>query len=283
MNYSILDLFSPMSSRDVLDVMLAQQYCHLKGSHTKFAEVFSLDQFWDCLKTAPSIRAVFPGLKQAHISFDDAPDMYASGATICVSGLEHTWSTLRALAESARNELGLTGAVEIKAYLSPEGAGFAQHYDPRTVTTVQISGSKEWRFGRIVSEQFPLGNSPFPLNDDQQQRLEQGGVETVVLRPGDLLCLPPGTIHWAAASDHSLALNCSFEYIGDTVAEIVSKLIREQLLSAAQLRQTFFRDVAQSPAVKDHNSRCIESILNEMPDALNLSVEKLRSMYVREL
>ncbi|WP_442970111.1 JmjC domain-containing protein [Roseibium sp. FZY0029] len=205
--------------------------------------------------------------------------MYASGATICVSGLERTWCTLRALAESARNELGLTGEVEIKAYLSPEGAGFAQHYDPRTVTTVQISGSKEWRFGRSVTEQFPLGNSPFPLTDDQQQHLEQGGVETVSLRPGDLLCLPPGTIHWAAASDYSLALNCSFEYIGDTVAELVAEYLLRELQATPQLRQTFFRDVVQSPAVREHNSRCIKAILNEMPDAISRSLDKIRDMY----
>ena len=112
----------------------------------------------------------------------------------------------------------------MKCYLSPRGYGFNAHFDAHIVTQLQIEGRKRWRYSVRPGVVDPLdngfadeggevrviGRSPSELRSWERASVADATFEEVVLEPGDLLCLPPGTWHEAKAVERSLALNVAF-------------------------------------------------------------------------
>lgn len=83
------------------------------------------------------------------------------------------------------------------AYLTPGSSqGFAPHFDDVDVFVLQLEGRKRWRLypPRSPADVLPLASSP---NLDQDEIGEP--FLDVVLRPGDLLYAPRGTIHQAVS------------------------------------------------------------------------------------
>jgi hypothetical protein len=276
---SIEDLFQPMSTDEIISMLVDQRIVCCTGHSTKFASVFSIEEFWENLNSSSNIRAVFKDLLQAYIRPADVEDMFSAGATICVSGLERSVPKFHRLCESVKAVLGYTGALEIKCYYSPDGVGFAPHYDPRTVTTLQIAGSKKWSFGSAPSEFFPQRNSPYPLDKSLTQSLGDIGTSEVLLNPGDFLCLPPGTLHWAEASGSSLALNFSFEHIGDSAADEFCRRIRELLLQSPELRRVLFQPVREVSL--NFNKKVLSRLADQAPWALAQTLEHMGRDYVK--
>ena len=157
--------------------------------------------------------------------------MINAGASVCVTGLERAHPKLRQTADSIRRELNYGGDVSFRAYLSPPGTGFDLHFDARVATTLQIAGSKRWWFSKTPAEQFPDSNSPRDQKILKREysipKLNQ--LKSVLLRPGDLLCLPAGTWHRARAKTMSLALNLAFDHGGAGVFDVVMEALYERL------------------------------------------------------
>ncbi|NEI02409.1 JmjC domain-containing protein [Rhizobium leguminosarum] len=258
-------------------MLIQQNVVHLVGHKQKFASLFSVEEFWGALRHSENVRAVMPKLRQANISADDAPDMFASGATICASGLESTFGKFSFLVSQVKEQLGFSGPIEIKAYYSPDGAGFDPHYDPRTVTTLQISGSKRWSYGIGPSEQFPLCNSPYPLTPELSTSLEQIGTATTVLNQGDLLCLPPGTIHWAAATGESLAINFSFEHVGESIADKFCRSLLLELLENPELRKVPLENDGDNMLASQFSDGLINELALHLPSAISGVIARLKA------
>jgi bifunctional lysine-specific demethylase and histidyl-hydroxylase NO66 len=87
--------------------------------------------------------------------------------------------------------------------------GFAPHFDDVDVYILQVEGAKRWRvYAPLPGHALPRYSS----RDFEDAEIGEPLLDTV-LRPGDLLYLPRGTIHQAAAleDDHSLHLTVSSE------------------------------------------------------------------------
>ncbi|MDX3977156.1 JmjC domain-containing protein [Shinella sp.] len=270
-------LFAPISAIDLIDSLIESSPLMIEGPRNKFSDIFSLDEFWSALPSAYHIRAVMPELRQATIRYSDARDMFESGATLCVSGLERTHSKLQNVASRLQEEIGYLGAVEVKAYLSPSGAGFAPHYDPRTVTTLQIAGEKCWNYANRPTESMPLANSPFPLPAWMADDKVGTYTSSVVLKPGDLLCLPPGTVHSASASGTSLALNVSFEYIGESIADRFCSILRDRLMQESNLRKVLMIDNFSNKKTHVYMDGLMDEILSAVNRHVPLVAEELKN------
>jgi bifunctional lysine-specific demethylase and histidyl-hydroxylase NO66 len=87
--------------------------------------------------------------------------------------------------------------------------GFAPHYDDVDVFVVQTEGRKRWRL------YAPLPDAILPAVSSPDFDEADGGIGEplldAVLRPGDMLYLPRGTIHQAEAleGEHSLHVTIS--------------------------------------------------------------------------
>jgi ribosomal protein L16 Arg81 hydroxylase len=229
----------------------------VKGFPDKYLGVFDRQAFLDALSApgpAPDdfLHASFdkgrdardPG-EWASVSFTASPEeampLFKAGATLCVTLIETRAPALAPLVASVKRQLGYPGNVHFNAYLSPPGVGFNWHFDGRIASTLQIEGTKRWRFSNRPAVPWPRSNGALRADgtgeytDPLVQRLEsigfwQAGKEyhgipfdekdttEVVLEPGDLLVLPAGVWHDACAGDAgSLALNLSFSAVSYTL------------------------------------------------------------------
>ena len=116
------------------------------------------------------------------------------------------------------------------------------------MTTVQLEGTKRWRVSPTPGVPFPVdnafldesgtirynGRTPGSLAAWERPAVDRDAFVEVLLRPGDVLCLPAGTWHEAkAAGGPSLALNFSFSPAD--VAAVLLDLVGPGLARAARV------------------------------------------------
>jgi ribosomal protein L16 Arg81 hydroxylase len=276
-------ILSPVAVDQFLDQFFCKAPLFVPGHEKKFDFLPQRSHLRSILHRATDIRAVFKNLSQASIRPGDVQDMFNAGATICITGLHYAHETLGLLTSAVRQELQFSGDISVRAYWSPAGGGFAVHYDPRIVTTLQLEGTKQWWYSTSPGEHFPLGNSPYPLSEEMNESLQRAGVESVVLSPGDVLCLPPGTWHWALAESDCFALNLAFDYMGGSMADLVAAALRRELLRATVLRAPLYRTGGGAEGIQEAllalRSCCLmaQSALGELAD----SPDALRALWER--
>ncbi len=179
-------------------------------------------------KVAPQRPTDAPvsGTHVFNINPDQAAELIEAGATICVTEIESRVPRLAAfLATRSSEQLGYPGRLAFNGYASAPGTGFNWHFDGRIASTLQIEGTKRWRFSRRTAIDWPRGNgvrqtdgsarySDPSIARGEWERLaplDEGEVTTVILEPGDLLILPAGVWHEASSGPTaSLALNLAF-------------------------------------------------------------------------
>jgi ribosomal protein L16 Arg81 hydroxylase len=229
-------VFGALAPNEFVSTYLNQRPLLVQRNDARFSKFLTARQFIDGLPSCTNCRAVFKGLLQATIRPSDAEDLFKAGATICALGVDQASDDLIQLVDGIRACINYGGEMTLKGYLSPNGAGFSPHHDTSVTTTLQVEGSKTWWFSRRPLEQFPLSNTPSPLPNTTLAELEEAGYETAILQPGDVLCLPAGTIHWAEAAGVSLALNLSFEYVNCGIPARLANLVQEEMLRIPQFR-----------------------------------------------
>jgi ribosomal protein L16 Arg81 hydroxylase len=182
-------------------------------------------------------------------SIEQAVPLFKAGATLCLSQVELRVPALADFLAAIKRQLGYPGKASFSAYLSPPGSGFNWHFDGRIASTLQIEGSKRWRYSNHAAIAWPRGNGTLHADGSAQyadptvraqewERLaafDERDTTEVLLEPGDLLILPAGLWHEACGGEEgSLALNLSFTPMPYTL--LVSKLLETLLTPHADWR-----------------------------------------------
>lgn len=198
------------------------------------------------LATGPALTSRLE-LRRAGMAFDDAPDPgkiythFRSGKTLIHAGLNHTRPNLRRLCGVLTERFAAPS--EAVAFLTPAGtqAGTV-HSDPSDVYVIQLAGSKHWqvwptperrRLG--VDREYDAGELPAPVLD-------------LVLRPGDVLYLPYGTPHVAAAKEH-LSLHLTMVALTPTWSGLLAQVLAHVLDEDERFGSVPF--LGEDPAVLD--------------------------------
>jgi ribosomal protein L16 Arg81 hydroxylase len=238
-------LLSPLPPADFVRDYWARRPLFVKGFSDKYKGFFDAEAFAAALSGSSPVppdflRASFdtkvpePGSQPTRIQSpgplfhahpDQASALFDGGATLCVTQVELRAPRLAAFVGAIKSQLGYPGRVSFSAYLSPPGSGFHWHFDMRVASSLQIEGTKRWRFSNRVAVDWPRDNGV--LRADGSGSYKDGGTglepwerlapfdekdtTEVLLEPGDLLVLPAGTWHDACGvTGASLALNLSF-------------------------------------------------------------------------
>jgi len=127
--------------------------------------------------------AIDPGKIYAH---------FRAGKTLIHGGLNLTRPNLRALARSMTERFAAKS--EVVAFLTPAGQRGSAHSDPTDVYVVQLEGTKRWQIWPTPGVRRPGEDKVFPALPDP--------VLDLSLEPGDVLYIPYGTPHRAAAQGH---------------------------------------------------------------------------------
>jgi hypothetical protein len=254
-------LLAPISVQTFLDEYWAKRSLFVKGTADKFRDLFDRKAFDRAIRRPDAkggpigMRAVFdsvpapPGkTPQFPITADRVESAYAAGATICASGIHLHDDKLERFVSAIRAELGYPGLAVCHSYLSPHGCGFGRHFDARIASTLQLEGSKWWKFSSAASVDWPPSNAtydeggPYYFERDHQEedwavdarKFSEDDYTEVLLEPGDLLILPAGTWHSARAEGHSLAINLGFE--SSDVATLIGNMLRNRFESDSEWR-----------------------------------------------
>jgi ribosomal protein L16 Arg81 hydroxylase len=225
-------ILHPLSIDAFVGKFFQRRSFRLPGPANKFDFLFRERDFPVGLDRTKEIRAVFTGNRQVRIRPIEIPQMYEAGATICITGMERAQPKLLRAATLIKSELNYAGSVSFRAYLSPPGSGFGLHYDARVVTTLQISGTKRWWYSREPAIPFPAYNSgKEPKGYPRWLPPPPGALRKIVLRPGDVFCLPAGVWHCAEAqgSGMSLALNLAFDHNGHGTLDSIYYMLKDRL------------------------------------------------------
>lgn len=263
-------ILAPFPVSEFLSTYFERRPLLVRGTAEKFAHLFTAGEFKDGLDEVTEIRAVFPALRQATIGPGDIKDMMDAGASICVTGMERAHPQLQDAARRLRHELGYAGRISFRAYLSPPGCGFDLHFDARVATTLQISGTKRWWYSNETAAPFPDENSP---RDPEELRSryrvpELTELRSVLLRPGDLLCLPAGTWHRAQAKTTSLALNLAFDHAGAGVFDVIVNALELKLLDDPAWRRPLPLAAGGSGRTPADVAEVLRERVDRMRDAL---------------
>ena len=120
-------------------------------------------------------------------------ELFRTGATLIWTSINHFRPNLRALTRTLAEKFAAESGVT--AFLTPAGLrGINPHHDPGDTFVVQLEGTKHWKLWKPPAVR---------RGDFQAHKLEELGepVLEVSLRPGDVLYLPWGTPHMAAAQE----------------------------------------------------------------------------------
>ena len=166
-------------------------------------------------------------LRREGKAFDDAlaPDkIYAhfrTGKTLIHAGLNHTRPNLRRLCAILTEKFAAPS--EAVAYLTPAGQqGARAHSDPSDVYVIQLEGTKHWRVW-ATPETRRLGvDRDYDIADLGQPVLD------ISLRPGDVLYVPYGTPHVAAAEEQ-VSLHVTVVALARTWSELLLPMLAEVL------------------------------------------------------
>jgi hypothetical protein len=257
-------LLSPVAPQTFVNEYWGKKPLYVKGFRERYKGFFDGPSFIQAVSTpgraAGELRASFDKKTPAAAksageaadttqAFPIAPELagplFEAGATLCLTDIDARVPRLAHFVAAIKRQLGYPGRVSFNAYLSAPGSGLNWHFDGRIASTLQIEGSKKWRFSNRVAIEWPRGNGAHLTDGSARYTdskttaraewerllpLDKNAVTEVVLEPGDLLILPAGTWHDASGgASGSLALNLCFNPISYT--SIVGDLLDTLLAS----------------------------------------------------
>ena len=214
-------LLAPVSLDEFVERYWERRALFIPGAADKLAGLFDLDSFYRAVGEArpglgrrrPYVKAGYRDADGEHREVDvqpsQIPALLDAGMTIQAEGLEAIDPRLHALCIDTRRELGVPGDVDVACFVSPHDSGYGLHFDATTMWILQIEGEKVWRYSPAPALEFPTHNY-VPRATERDARIhgldESAHVEQV-LRPGDVLYLPPGIWHRVRARGHSVHLS----------------------------------------------------------------------------
>jgi lysine-specific demethylase/histidyl-hydroxylase NO66 len=145
-------------------------------------------------------------------------DLFAEGATVVLQGLQRWWGPAAHFCRDL--ELSLGHPLQANAYLTPPGAaGLAPHHDTHDVFVLQVAGTKHW----VVRE--PAVATPLPRHTtDHDVAAGQPVLFEAELVPGDVLYLPRGYVH-SAAAQQGVSLHLTLGVLATTVHDVLRQLV----------------------------------------------------------
>lgn len=121
---------------------------------------------------------------------------FDAGATLVVSQFHEMHEPLARFCRGL--ERVFLHPVQANIYLTPPGAqGFRVHYDTHDVLVLQVAGEKRWRIWDDTPVPFATRRTPW----EKEREIPDEDPKTLTLRAGDVLYVPRGILHDAAAQE----------------------------------------------------------------------------------
>ncbi|NXY42272.1 RIOX2 oxygenase, partial [Ceuthmochares aereus] len=160
-------------------------------------------------------------------------------------------------------------------YITPQGSqGLPPHYDDVEVFILQLEGEKHWRLYK------PTVHLAREYNVESEDRIGNPTHE-FILKPGDLLYFPRGTIHqadtplWISYSTHVTISTYQNNSWGDFLLDAIPGLVFDTAKEDVALRRSIPRQLLMQVDVAD-STKNLSSLLRRLADRLE-NTRELRS------
>ncbi|XP_027007193.2 ribosomal oxygenase 2 [Tachysurus fulvidraco] len=167
-------------------------------------------------------------------------------------------------------------------YITPENSqGLPPHYDDVEVFILQLEGEKHWR---LYKPTVPLARE---YSTEPEERIGKP-THDIILKAGDLLYFPRGTIHQAdtpAGVEHSTHLTLSTYQImswGDLVLDVFPGLMMDSIKNDGSLRQGLPRNLLTTAHMGTEVKKQVCTILRSLAERLEQDEQDLRSSEMRK-
>ncbi|CAN9501494.1 unnamed protein product [Ophioblennius macclurei] len=167
-------------------------------------------------------------------------------------------------------------------YITPEQSqGLPAHYDDVEVFILQLEGEKRWR---LYNPTVPLAAE---YNVESEERIGSP-THDIILKTGDLLYFPRGTIHQAetpAGVHHSTHLTLStYQKMswGDLLSDAFPSMLFERSRSEVSLREGMPRRILLANGNDVNANRRLAAILRSVADDLEADVQKFSSTHLKK-
>jgi ribosomal protein L16 Arg81 hydroxylase len=209
------------------------------------------------------------GFNAAEIPREAGPVAYDAGATLYLRLIDVPalagWQS-RLARELGHSPQGLTCSV----FAAKRGAGTRCHFDTLENFTIQLQGTKTWHLLPNRHVKAPLEN--WVTGDELTAEMElycktpmpkdmPGRAKRIELQPGDVLYLPRGYWHSAAASRDSLSLFLGFPVT--PCVDFILNALRSRLIRSAPWRESFI-DPNAGPQWRMQARRQVQELLGTL-------------------
>lgn len=226
---------------------------------------------------------------------------HAAGATLRFTRLERHLTPLWRLAGEIERVLNTD--VSVNLYLTPPNSqGFAPHIDLHDALVLQVAGSKRWRIGeptqdlpveRTVKAHRQLFERPFPFAPIREATGDGAaggaapkpqGEREILLQAGDVLYIPRGVPHSAAAqSEPSMHLTVGFTGLTwhELLVHAVTRRLGLERLLRTGLTPGFVTRPAVAQALAARTPELAEAVQRALtPEWLAATARDLANRYV---
>ncbi|XP_051242380.1 ribosomal oxygenase 2 isoform X2 [Dicentrarchus labrax] len=173
------------------------------------------------------------------------------------------------------------GLVGSNIYITPqESQGLPAHYDDVEVFILQLEGEKRWL----------LYNPTVPLATEYSVESEErigSPTHDIILKAGDLLYFPRGTIHQASTTagvDHSTHLTLStYQRMswGDLLLDIFPSLLSDRSRTEVSLREGMPRSLLLGSGEGPDSRRRLATALRSLADEMETGMQEVRSTHMK--
>jgi hypothetical protein len=159
--------------------------------------------------------------------------LYDQGATVVLAQMHEVHPPLARFCRGL--ERIFLHPVQCNIYLTPPGAqGFRCHYDTHDVLILQVQGEKLWRYW--TKPPVPFANNRTP--SDHAANPTEPPV-TQMMRPGDVLYLPRGTLHDAASQGTQSSLHLTIGLLDKSWADALRAALDLMEVQDQRMRHSF--------------------------------------------
>ena len=183
--------------------------------------------------------------------------LHADGATIILRALEQWHRELGQLCRAATHEFGTRSQVNV--YATPPGnRSTPPHWDTHDLFILQIHGEKLWNLYENPDDPLPLESERFRGDVYKAGPL----IQEVLLRPGDVLYLPRGTIHEPQADSYSI--HVSLGIVPNRISDVMADVVRLAAANLDELRRAIPPTAADTSdlAVENAVMAALRSVVN---------------------
>lgn len=156
--------------------------------------------------------------------------LFAEGATVIFAGLHDRHEPVRRLCTAVSQQATLRTQANI--YLTPpHSQGFDIHWDTHDVFVIQVEGTKHWRIYDGGPE-HPLAGQKF----DPEKHSAGPMIDEFTLEPGQVLYIPRGVMHAAAATD-DISLHVTLGVMAYTWSELLADCLTDIAARSPEWRE----------------------------------------------